>query len=58
MLLTDLHVHSTFSDGKMTIAELVDFYGQRTAEHLPNFTKQRSNAADRPFEATSHYILI
>ncbi len=27
MILADLHVHSTFSDGKMTIAELVDFYG-------------------------------
>lgn len=29
MILADLHVHSTFSDGKMTIAELVDFYGSR-----------------------------
>lgn len=29
MILADLHVHSTFSDGKMTIAELVDFYGTR-----------------------------
>lgn len=29
MLLTDLHIHSTFSDGKMTIPELVDFYGSR-----------------------------
>ncbi len=27
MILADLHVHSTFSDGKLTIAELVDFYG-------------------------------
>lgn len=29
MWLADLHVHSTFSDGKMTIPELVDFYGTR-----------------------------
>jgi hypothetical protein len=28
-VLSDLHVHSTFSDGKMTISELVDFYGRR-----------------------------
>jgi predicted metal-dependent phosphoesterase TrpH len=28
-ILADLHVHSTFSDGKMSIAELVDFYGRR-----------------------------
>ena len=29
MFLADLHVHSTFSDGKMTIPEVVDFYGTR-----------------------------
>ena len=29
MILADLHVHSTFSDGKMSIPELVDFYGER-----------------------------
>lgn len=29
MLLTDLHVHSTFSDGKLSIPEVVDFYGSR-----------------------------
>jgi hypothetical protein len=29
MILADLHVHSTFSDGKMTIPEIVDFYGLR-----------------------------
>lgn len=33
-LLADLHVHSTFSDGKMTIPELVDFYGQRKFQVL------------------------
>lgn len=27
--LADLHMHSTFSDGKMSIPELVDFYGSR-----------------------------
>lgn len=29
MILADLHVHSTFSDGKMSIPQLVDFYGAR-----------------------------
>jgi hypothetical protein len=29
MFLADLHIHSTFSDGKLTIPELVDFYGSR-----------------------------
>ncbi|MBX3021180.1 MAG: hypothetical protein KF799_05830 [Bdellovibrionales bacterium] len=29
MILADLHVHSRYSDGHLTIAELVDFYGQR-----------------------------
>ncbi len=29
MILADLHVHSTFSDGQMTISQLVDFYGSR-----------------------------
>ncbi len=27
--LADFHMHSTFSDGKLTIPELVDLYGQR-----------------------------
>ena len=29
MFLADLHVHSNFSDGQMSIPELVDFYGSR-----------------------------
>jgi len=29
MFLADLHIHSTFSDGKLTIPELIDFYGRR-----------------------------
>jgi hypothetical protein len=29
MMLCDFHVHSTFSDGRLTIAQLVDLYGQR-----------------------------
>ena len=29
LLLCDLHTHTTWSDGKLSIAELVDFYGQR-----------------------------
>jgi UDP-N-acetylglucosamine:LPS N-acetylglucosamine transferase len=29
LLLCDLHTHTTWSDGKLTVAELVDFYGQR-----------------------------
>ncbi len=27
MLIADMHIHSTFSDGKLTIPALVDFYG-------------------------------
>jgi predicted metal-dependent phosphoesterase TrpH/UDP-N-acetylglucosamine:LPS N-acetylglucosamine transferase len=29
LLLCDLHSHTTWSDGKLTVAEMVDFYGQR-----------------------------
>jgi PHP family Zn ribbon phosphoesterase len=29
MLMTDLHIHSNFSDGKLSIPEIVDFYGMR-----------------------------
>ncbi|MES2963150.1 MAG: PHP domain-containing protein [Bdellovibrionota bacterium] len=29
MFLADLHVHSNFSDGRLTIPEVVDFYGKR-----------------------------
>ncbi|MBY0413685.1 MAG: PHP domain-containing protein [Bdellovibrionales bacterium] len=29
MFLTDLHIHSTYSDGQLSIPEIVDFYGVR-----------------------------
>lgn len=29
MMLADLHMHSTFSDGKLTIPQLVDLFGQQ-----------------------------
>lgn len=29
MLLSDLHIHSKWSDGKLTIPEIIDLYGQR-----------------------------
>jgi predicted metal-dependent phosphoesterase TrpH len=29
MFLGDFHIHSTFSDGRLTIPELIDFYGSR-----------------------------
>ena len=29
MFLADFHIHSTFSDGKMAIPEIVDLYGER-----------------------------
>lgn len=29
MIKADLHIHSTFSDGKLTIPEIVDLYGER-----------------------------
>ncbi len=28
-MLTDLHIHSTFSDGKLSIPQIIDFYGKR-----------------------------
>jgi processive 1,2-diacylglycerol beta-glucosyltransferase len=34
ILLCDLHTHSIFSDGKLTVGELVDFYGQRSFDAL------------------------
>ena len=34
ILLCDLHTHSLYSDGKLTVAELVDFYGQRGFDGL------------------------
>lgn len=34
LLLADLHTHTTFSDGKLTVRELVDFYGQREFDVL------------------------
>ncbi|MFQ3670386.1 MAG: PHP domain-containing protein [Verrucomicrobiia bacterium] len=34
LLLVDLHTHTTFSDGKLTARELVDFYGQRQFDVL------------------------
>lgn len=29
LLMCDLHTHTTWSDGKLSVAEMVDFYGQR-----------------------------
>ena len=29
MLLCDFHIHSNYSDGKLSVPELVDFYGER-----------------------------
>ena len=34
LLLCDLHTHSIYSDGKLTIRELVDFYGERSFDAL------------------------
>ncbi|MBV9107315.1 MAG: glycosyltransferase [Verrucomicrobia bacterium] len=34
ILLCDLHTHSVYSDGKLTVRELVDFYGQRSFDVL------------------------
>jgi len=34
ILLCDLHTHTTYSDGKLTVRELVDFYGQRNFDAL------------------------
>lgn len=29
MMLADLHIHSSYSDGKLTIPEIIDFFGKR-----------------------------
>jgi processive 1,2-diacylglycerol beta-glucosyltransferase len=34
ILLCDLHTHSIYSDGKLSVGELVDFYGQRSFDVL------------------------
>src|ERR1700675_1385098 len=34
ILMCDLHTHSVYSDGKLTVRELVDFYGQRSFDAL------------------------
>lgn len=34
LLLCDLHTHTTWSDGKLTVPEMVDFYGQRDFDCL------------------------
>src|SRR5215469_14482579 len=45
ILLCDLHTHSVYSDGKLTLPELVDFYGQRgfdvlcVTDHICDYTK-------------------
>ncbi|WP_018291482.1 hypothetical protein [Verrucomicrobium sp. 3C] len=30
VLLCDFHIHSTYSDGRLSVGEIVDFYGQRS----------------------------
>lgn len=45
ILLSDLHTHTSFSDGKLSVRELVDFYGQRSfdvlciTDHICDHTK-------------------
>jgi len=34
LLLCDLHTHTVYSDGKLTVREIVDFYGQRGFDAL------------------------
>jgi processive 1,2-diacylglycerol beta-glucosyltransferase len=29
MLLCDFHIHTNYSDGKLSVPEIVDFYGER-----------------------------
>ncbi|HEY0792977.1 MAG TPA: PHP domain-containing protein [Chthoniobacterales bacterium] len=49
ILLCDLHTHTTFSDGKLTVPELVDFYGQRGFDALcvTDHTCDRTKRAGR-----------
>jgi len=45
ILLCDLHTHTIYSDGKLSVRELVDFYGQRSfdvlciTDHICDHTK-------------------
>ena len=34
LLMCDLHTHTTWSDGKLSVSEIVDFYGQRGFDAL------------------------
>jgi histidinol phosphatase-like PHP family hydrolase len=49
--LADLHVHSTFSDGNLTVSQLVDLYGERgfgaiaITDHLCDRTTPLGRAA-------------
>ncbi len=29
MLLCDFHIHTNYSDGKLSVPEIIDFYGER-----------------------------
>ena len=69
MWLADLHVHSSFSDGKMTIPEIVDFYGKRgfgcvaVTDHLceeKGILGQAANYLNRTLTRNSfpHYLKI
>lgn len=56
MKMTDLHIHSTYSDGKLSIPEIVDLYGKRKfkiiaiTDHLceeESFLGKASNFLDK-----------
>lgn len=56
MKMTDLHIHSTYSDGKLSIPEIVDLYGKRKfkiiaiTDHLceeDSFLGKASNFLDK-----------
>lgn len=49
MLKCDLHIHSTFSDGRLSIAEIVDLYGSRgySAIAITDHICERSNLIGR-----------
>ncbi|MEM9443903.1 MAG: PHP domain-containing protein [Verrucomicrobiota bacterium] len=67
LLMCDLHSHTTFSDGKLPLREVVDFYGQRgfdvmaITDHICDYKKVFGKICDwtglvLPYEQVDEYF--